>query len=71
MKKNNGSYVVFSIFMMLIMVCGTILLVCNMYNGHYFEPIVHVMSVFMILGSIVLFLGTTIVRIIKRHNLIE
>lgn len=63
MKKNNYGYKIFSIFMMLIMVCGTALFLCNMYNGHYFEPNVHIMSLCMIISSIILFLVATVVNI--------
>ena len=60
------SYTIFSIFMMLTLLCGTVMLVINLYNGNYFEPIVHTMAVFMIIGSIIAFVSATIIRVRRK-----
>ena len=68
-EKNVGrrsNYIIFSIFMMLILLCGTVLLVINLYNGHYFESIVHTMAMVMIAGSIVAFASVTIIRVRRK-----
>lgn len=64
--SKKSSYTVFSIFMMVVLLCGTILLVINMYNGIYFEPIVHVLAFVMIVGSILAFGCVTILRTLRK-----
>lgn len=61
-SKGRFGYVVFSIFMMLILLCGTVLLAINMYNGQYFEPVVHILSLIMICGSVIAFLGVSVLH---------
>jgi len=48
-------FAISSHFLMAVCVCGTILMVCNMYNGEIFEPIIHILSLNMIRGSILVF----------------
>lgn len=48
-------FAVSSAFLMVVCVCGTIMMICNMYNGEIFEPIVHILSLNMIRGSIFVF----------------
>ena len=64
--SKKASYTIFSIFMMLTLLCGTVMLVINLYNGNYFEPIVHTMAVFMIIGSIIAFVSATIIRVRRK-----
>ena len=64
--SKKSSYTIFSIFMMLTLLCGTVMLVINLYNGNYFEPIVHTMAVFMIIGSIIAFVSATIIRVRRK-----
>jgi len=44
----------------------TAMLVINLYNGNYFEPIVHTMAEFMIIGSIIAFVSATIIRVCRK-----
>lgn len=48
-------FAISSLFLMVVCVCGTIMMVCNMYNGEMFEPIIHTLSLNMIRGSILVF----------------
>lgn len=57
-EKNNQwitIFVVCTAFLMVMCVCGTIILVCNLYNGEIFEPIMHQLAWSMINGSLILF----------------
>ena len=48
-------FVISSIFLMVVCVCGTVMLICNLYNGRLFEPIIHTLSYNMIHGSLLAF----------------
>lgn len=50
-----------TIYLMVACVCGTILLVINLYNGEIFEPIVHNMAVRMINVSFYVFVATMVI----------
>jgi len=65
--KQSGD-VVFSVFMMVTLVCGTVLLLCNLYNGYYFEPNVHTLSIFMICGSLTAFVCREVMRAFKKKS---
>jgi len=60
--------VVFPVFLMVTLFCGTALLICNLYNGHLFEPHMHVLAVLMICGSIIAFACTCVARIWKKRR---
>lgn len=49
-------FVTISVFLMVICACGTVMLVCNLYNGEIFEPNVHTRAVFMIRGAMLGFI---------------
>ena len=40
---------------MVVCICGTVMLICNLYNERLFEPIIHVLSLNMIRGSLLAF----------------
>lgn len=48
-------FVISSIFLMVVCACGTIMLICNLYNGKIFEPNIHTQATLMIWGSMLAF----------------
>ena len=42
-------------FLMVALICGTVILLVNLFNGSYFEPNLHTLSFFMIVGSMLAF----------------
>lgn len=75
--QNNYSkisdYAVFTIFLMVVLICGTALLICNLYNGNIFEPYMHTMALLLIKGAIIVFICSSVFRFIKmkRNNKIR
>lgn len=61
-------YTITSVFLMVTLLCGTILLVYNLYNGSYFEPVVHVLAFSMICGSLISFLGISVNRLVRNRD---
>ncbi len=53
--------VLYAVFLMVVCICGTILLVCNLYNGEVFEPTMHRLALQMIKGSILAFVVSVII----------
>lgn len=47
--------VLYAVFLMVVCICGTVLLVCNLYNGEVFEPNMHKLALQMIRGAILVF----------------
>ena len=64
----KSGYTITSIFLMVTLLCGTILLVYNLYNGSYFEPVVHVLAFSMICGSLISFLGISVNRLVRNRD---
>lgn len=50
-------YIISSIFLMLICICGTVMLVCNL-NGAVFEPTIHTIAIVMVCGALLTFIAT-------------
>ena len=61
-------FVVTSIFLMVVCACGTVLLICNLYNERLFEPIIHVLSLNMIRGSLLAFVLLFIAALLHRFR---
>lgn len=61
-------FIISSIFLMLVFVCGTIMLICNLYNGQIFEPNVHTMATLMVYGSPIAFVILLLIYIRKKHS---
>lgn len=64
----KSGYTITSVFLMVTLLCGTILLVYNLYNGSYFEPVVHVLAFSMICGSLISFLGISVNRLVRNRD---
>ena len=58
-------FIISSVFLMLVFVCGTILLIWNLYNGLIFEPNIHTMATLMVWGSPIAFVIVLIIYIRK------
>ena len=64
-KQNRStglSFLVSSIFLMVIFVCGVILYMVNLYNGVVFEANVVLISLGMMTGSLIAFVVMTLIR---------
>ena len=64
-KQNRStglSFLISSIFLMVIFVCGVILYIVNLYNGVLFEPNVVLISLGMMAGSLIAFAVITLIR---------
>ena len=64
----KSGYTITSVFLMVTLLCGTILLVYNLYNGSYFEPVVHVLAFSLICGSLISFLGISVNRLVRNRD---
>ena len=64
----GNAFLAATIFLMAVLVCGTVLIVFNLYNGLIFEPLVHVLAVIMIVGSLLSFIIIILYRLIKRRK---
>lgn len=53
--RNLSEFVLSAVFLMVTLVCGTVILLVNLFNGRIFEPKLHTLSYFMIVGSILAF----------------
>ena len=69
-KKNHGNtiFIISLVFLLLVCICGTIMLVCNLYNGKTFEPYVHTQAVIMIWSSILAFCATLLYHSFAKHK---
>lgn len=73
-KNNENAYTqinrhrYFALFNIVIFICGTVLLIVNLYNGRFFEPIIHVLSLVMMVGSGISFICISIVRALKNRR---
>lgn len=61
-------FVIAAIFLMTVLVCGTVLLICNLYNGAIFEPIIHSLAIFMVSGSLLSFAIIALCRLIGKQK---
>ena len=66
-KKSHSviHFIISSVFLMLVFVCGTILLIWNLYNGLIFEPNIHTMATLMVWGAPIAFVIVLIIYIRK------
>ena len=64
----GNTFLTIGIFLMAVLVCGMVLIVFNLYNGLIFEPLVHVLAVIMIVGSLLSFIIIILYRLIKRRK---
>ena len=67
-KTEKVGYMITSVFLMVTLLCGTILLRYNLYNGSYFEPTVHILSLAMVCGSLISFLGISVYRFASNRS---
>ena len=67
-SSKRSDYRLLSVFLTAILFCGTVLMICNLYNPHYFEPNIHILSLLMICGSIIAFGCATVIRILKKKR---
>ena len=61
-------FIVSSVFLMLVCVCGTIMLIYNLYNGQIFEPSIHTLATFMVWGSPLVFIFILVLYIRKKRS---
>lgn len=59
-------FIVSSVFLMLVCVCGTIMLIYNLYNGQIFEPNIHTQATIMVWGSPLAFVIILVLYIRKK-----
>ena len=64
----GNAFLTATIFLMAVLVCGTVLITFNLYNGINFEPLIHVLALFMIVGSQLSFIIIVLRRLIKRRK---
>lgn len=72
-SKNKNShwdilFIVSSVFLMLVCICGTIMLINNLYNGQVFEPNMHTQAIFMVWGSLLAFITILLIYIRKKRS---
>ena len=60
-------FIVSSAFLMLICVCGTIMLLQNLYNGKVFEPSIHTLATLMVCISPLAFISVLLLYIRKKR----
>jgi transcriptional regulator with XRE-family HTH domain len=67
--KKSSIYTITTVFLMVVLLCGTIILVCNL-NSNTFEPKVHTISIIMIGISVIAFSVTTVLKycLKKKHT---
>ena len=63
-KAEKSSYIITAVFLVVTLLCGTIMLMYNLYNRSYFEPVVHILAFSMICGSLISFLGISVSRFV-------
>ena len=61
-------FIVSSVFLMLVCVCGTVMLINNLYNGQIFEPNIHTRATFMVWGSPLAFIIILVLYIRKKRS---
>ena len=61
-------FIVASVFLMLVCVCGTIMLIYNLYNGQIFEPYIHTLATIMVWGSPLAFIFLLLLYIRKKRS---
>ncbi len=62
------TFVVASVFLMLICLCGTMIFLCNLYNGVIFEELIHRRALIMISGSQLMFFSMLLYRLRKNRS---
>ena len=68
-QTGKSAFAFIAIFLTAVLICGTAMLICNLYNGEIFEPIIHSLSFFMIICSIAAFICISVIYIIiNRKN---
>ena len=61
-------FIVASVFLILVCICGTIILICNLYNGQIFEPYIHTLATIMVWGSPLIFIAILPIYIRKKRG---
>lgn len=61
-------FIVTSVFLILVCICGTIMLICNLYNGQIFEPYIHTLATIMVWGSPITFIAILPIYIRKKRG---
>ena len=61
-------FIVASVFLILVCICGTIMLICNLYNGQIFEPYIHTLATIMVWGSPITFIAILPIYIRKKRG---
>lgn len=61
-------FIVASVFLILVCICGTIILICNLYNGQIFEPYIHTLATIMVWGSPLIFIAMLPIYIRKKRG---
>ena len=61
-------FIVASVFLILVCICGTIMLICNLYNGQIFEPYIHTLATIMVWGSPLIFIAILPIYIRKKRG---
>ena len=69
-ESKNTFFLIASVFLMLVCACGTIILVCNLYNGKLFEPKIHTLAIIMIWGSLFVFSGV-LLHYLRKNTVLE
>ena len=67
-SRHRSDHGIRSLFPAVVLLCGTALMICNLYNPHYFEPNIHILSLLMIFGSIIAFSCAALTRTIRKKK---
>lgn len=62
-------FIISSVFLMLVCVCGTIMLICNLYNSIVFEPNIHTLATIMVWGSLLTFITIVLLYVRKKRSM--
>lgn len=65
----NILFIISSVFLMLVCICGTIMLSYNLYGDKVFEPNIHTLATIMIWGSILAFFTILLIYIRKNRSI--
>ena len=62
-------FIISSVFLMLVCVCGTIMLIYNLNNPIVFEPNIHTLATFMVWGSLLAFAIIVLLYVRKKRSI--
>jgi transcriptional regulator with XRE-family HTH domain len=67
-RRNSNQFIMIAVFLMVTLICGTVILLINLFNGSYFEPKLHTLSYLMVVGSMLAFAAMVFLWIFRERK---